>query len=99
MNIVLDAGAEDMQQDDGVFDIVTEPAGFQAVVDALEKAGIKTVSAEITLIPDSYVTINDKATAANVLKFIETLEDNDDVQDVYSNVDIDEKILKELEEK
>jgi len=99
MNIVLDAGAEDMQQDNDIFDIMTESAGFQAVVDALEKAGIKTVSAEITLIPDSYVTINDKATASNVLKFIETLEDNDDVQNVYSNVDIDEKILKELEQK
>ncbi|MDD5483739.1 MAG: YebC/PmpR family DNA-binding transcriptional regulator [Kiritimatiellae bacterium] len=99
MNIVLEAGAEDMQQDDGVFDIVTDPAGFQAVVDALEKAGIKTISSEITLIPDSYVTITDKSAAANVLKFIETLEDNDDVQNVYSNVDIDEKILKELEQK
>ena len=99
MNIVLDAGAEDMQQEDGVFDIVTEPAGFQAVVDALEKAGIKTVSSEITLIPDNYVTITDKSTVSNVLKFIETLEDNDDVQNVYSNVDIDDKILKELEQK
>jgi len=99
MNIVLDAGAEDMQQDDGVFDIVTEPAAFQAVVDALEKAGIKTASAEITLIPDSYVTVTDKTVAANALKFIEALEDNDDVQNVYSNLDVDEKILKELEQK
>jgi len=99
MDIVLTAGAEDMQDDDGVYDIVTEPAAFQAVVDALEKAQIKTVSAEITLIPDIFVTINDKAIAANVLKFIEALEDNDDVQNVYSNMDIDEKIMKELEEK
>jgi YebC/PmpR family DNA-binding regulatory protein len=99
MGIVLDAGAEDMQSDDGLFDITTEPAGFQAVVDALEKAGIKTASSEITLIADNYVTITDKAAAANALKFIEALEDNDDVQNVYSNMDIDEKILKELEQK
>ena len=99
MNVVLDAGAEDMQQDNGVFDIVTEPANFQPVVDALEKSGIKTISAEITLIPDSYVTITDKSAASNVLNFIEALEDNDDVQDVYSNVDVDEQIMKELEQK
>lgn len=99
MGIVLDAGAEDMQQEDGMFDIIAEPANFQAVVDALEKAGIKSISSEITLIPDNYVTITDKATAANAMKFIETLEDNDDVQNVYSNMDIDEKIMKELEQK
>jgi len=99
MSIVLDAGAEDMQPDDGVFEVTTDPAGFQAVVDALEKAGIKASSSEITLIPDNYVTVSDKAAAANALKFIETLEDNDDVQDVYSNMDIDENILKELEQK
>lgn len=99
MNIVLDAGAEDMQNDDGVFDIVTDPNGFQAVVDALAKAGIKTASAEITLIPDSYVPVTDKAQAANAFKFIEALEDNDDVQNVYSNLDVDDKLLKELEQK
>ncbi len=99
MNIVLDAGAEDMRQDDGVFDIVTDPNSFQAVVDALQKAGIKTASAEITLIPDNYVTVTDKSQAANALKFIEALEDNDDVQNVYSNLDVDDNILKELEQK
>lgn len=99
MGIVLDAGAEDMQQDDGLFDIVTDPANFPAVVEALEKAGLKSASAEITLIPDNYVSVSDKATAANALKFIEALEDNDDVQNVYSNMDIDDKILKELEQK
>lgn len=99
MNIVLDAGAEDMQLDDDVYDVITDPAGFPSVVEALEKAGIKSVSSEITMIPDNYVTISDKATAANVLKFIEALEDNDDVQNVYSNVDISDQILKELEQK
>lgn len=99
MGIALDAGAEDMQQEDGVFDIITDPAGFQAVVDALAKAGVKTISSEITMIPDSYVTVTDKAAASNIMKFIEALEDNDDVQNVYSNMDIDENILKDLEAK
>jgi YebC/PmpR family DNA-binding regulatory protein len=99
MGIVLDAGAEDMQRDGDVFEVITAPAGYQAVVDALEKAGLKTVSSEIALIPDAFVPVTDKATAANVIKFIETLEDNEDVQNVYSNMDVDEKILKELEQK
>jgi YebC/PmpR family DNA-binding regulatory protein len=98
MSIVLDAGAEDMQLDGEVFEIVTEPANFDAVAAALEKAGIKTVSSEVTLIPDSYMSITDKAVASNIMKFIETLEDNDDVQNVYSNLDVDESVLKELEQ-
>jgi YebC/PmpR family DNA-binding regulatory protein len=97
MGLVLDAGAEDMQQDDGMFEITTDPANYHAVVDALEKAGIKTVSSEITLIPDLYVPIKDKTMAGNIIKFIETLDDNDDVQNVYSNMDVDEAVMKELE--
>lgn len=97
MGIVLDAGAEDMQQDDDVFEILTEPANFLPVVDALEKAGIKSVSSEISLIPDNYVTITDKAAASTLVKFIDALEDCDDVQNVYSNMDLDSAIVKEME--
>lgn len=99
MSIVLDAGAEDMQQDGDVFEIITEPANYEAVAAALEKAAIKTVGSEITLIPDSYVTVTDKALAANIMKFIETLEDNEDVQNVYSSLDVNEAVLEELEQK
>ena len=98
MSIILDAGGEDMQQDEGMFEITTDPANYEAVSAALEKAGIKTVSSEITLIPDSYLSITDKTVASNIMKFIETLEDNDDVQNVYSNLDVDESILKELDQ-
>ncbi len=97
MSIALEAGAEDMQTEDGMFEIITEPAGYQGVIDALEKADIKTNSSEITMIPDTYVPVKDKALAGAIIKFIETLEDNDDVQNVYSNMDIDESIMKELE--
>ena len=97
MGIVLDAGGEDIQQDDGEFEVLTDPANYEAVCAALEKDGIKPSSSEITLIPDSYVSITDKGVASTIMKFIETLEDNDDVQYVYSNLDVDDSVLKELE--
>ena len=97
MSIVLEAGAEDLQQDGDAYEILTDPSNYQAVIDALEKAEIKTSSSEITLIPDSYVTVTDKSTASHILKFIEALEESDDVQDVYSNLDIDDALLAELE--
>ena len=97
MAIALDAGAEDMSTEDGVHEIITDPATYGAVVDALEKAGVKTASSEITLIPDSYVTLTDKATAASVMKFIEMLDDIEDVQNVYTNLDVPESLLKEME--
>jgi YebC/PmpR family DNA-binding regulatory protein len=96
MGIVLDAGAEDMQKDDGVFEIITDPSNFEQVLAAIEKAGIKPANSEITLIPDTYVPVTDKTAASNIMKFIETLEDNDDVQNVYTNMDISDEILKEI---
>lgn len=99
MGIAIESGAEDMQQDDGMFEIVADPESFLTVVDALEKADIRTVSSEITLLPDSTVPVTDKAAASTLIKFIEALEDCDDVQNVYSNMDLDDAVLKELEEK
>ena len=96
MSIVLDAGAEDMTEDAGVFEIITEPAAFTKVEEALQAAEIKTVSSELTMLPDTYMSITDKTAAANAMRFIETLEGLEDVQDVYSNMDVDDAILKEL---
>jgi transcriptional/translational regulatory protein YebC/TACO1 len=67
------------------------------VVEALEKAGIKSSDAEVRLVPDTYVPVKEKGIAKSVMKFIETLEDNDDVQNVYSNMDIDDSVLAELD--
>ncbi|MBI2438585.1 MAG: YebC/PmpR family DNA-binding transcriptional regulator [Lentisphaerae bacterium] len=97
MGIALDAGAEDMQRDGDVFEIITDPADYETVAAALEKAGVKSASSEIMLIPDAYVGVADKATAGNIIKFIEALEENEDVQNVYSNLDVDEAVLKDLE--
>lgn len=99
MSLVLDSGAEDMRKDDGMFEIVTDPGDFLAVVDALEKAGIPSAGSEITLLSESLLPVMNKADASAIMKFIEALEENDDVQNVYSNVDIDDAVLKEMEEK
>jgi YebC/PmpR family DNA-binding regulatory protein len=96
MDIILEAGAEDMTQEDGRFEIVTDPSSFAGVVEALEAAGIQTESAEVTLLPDVYVPVSDKKVAQQILRLTDDLEDNDDVQNVYTNVDIDEGVLKEL---
>lgn len=98
MGIVLDAGAEDMKQEEGIFEIVTEVADFFSVLEALEKAGIKPESSELTMIPDMYVRVTDKSIASTVMRMIEALEDNDDVQNVYSNLDVDETVLADLEQ-
>ena len=97
MEIVLNAGAEDMTRDGDEYEIVTEPSVFADVSEALEKAGIKTIGAEVSLIPLVQVKVTDKAKAQGILKFVTDLEDNDDVQNVYTNMDIDEAVLKELE--
>jgi len=97
MEIVLNAGAEDMIRDGDQFEVVTDPASFADVSEALEKAGIKTISAEVSLIPLAQTKVTDKARAQSVLRFVADLEDNDDVQNVYTNMDIDDSILGELE--
>ena len=96
MGIVLDAGAEDMTKDGDQFEVLTDPASFDPVVTALDKAEIKKSSAEVTLVPENYVPLTDKAVAKAVLKFVEELEDNDDVQNVYTNLDLDDAMLNEL---
>jgi len=98
MDVVLEAGAEDMKRDGDQFEILTDPAVFSDVVDALVAAGIETLGAEVSLVPDAYLPIGDKAVAASILRFISDLEDNEDVQDVYTNMDVDDDVMKEIQE-
>ena len=97
MALVLDAGADDLKQAGDQFEILTDPAAFADVAQALEKAGFKPTSAEVSLVPQTYVPVADKALATSVLKFVSELEDNDDVKNVYTNMDVDENTLKELD--
>jgi len=98
MGVVLDAGAEDMRPDGKQFEILTDPATFVAVTEALEKAEIETLSAEVSLIPTITAPITDKEKAAAILRFVSALEDNDDVQNVYTNMDVPDEIMAELAE-
>ncbi len=96
MELVLEAGAEDLKKEGDQYEVVTDPAQFMPVVDVLNKANIPMVSSEISLIPDMYVPLNDKAKASSMIAFVEELEDLDDVQNVYSNFDIDPALAEQL---
>ncbi len=97
MNIILENGAEDMQTEDDIYEISTQPKGFEAVKKAIEGSGIEISLAEVTMVPDSTVKITEKGVAQQILGLINALEDNDDVQNVYANFDIPDDILSELE--
>jgi YebC/PmpR family DNA-binding regulatory protein len=97
MEIVLDAGADDLSSDAGKFEILTAPSAFNGVMEALEKAGIKTEDSSISMVPLNLVPVTDQSQATSVMKFVADLEDNDDVQDVYTNMDISEEIAVKME--
>ena len=96
MDIVLDAGAEDLIVEDGVAEIWGEPSAFEAIADALAAAGITASEAAVTRRPDNTVTITDVHTAEQVLKLIDKLEDIDDVQEVTGNFEIDDSIADQV---
>ena len=94
MELALDAGADDLQREDNQYEVTTDPSKFNNVVEALNKAGIQMESSEVSLIPDTYLPVTDKEKAGSLVKFIEELEDLDDVQNVYTNADIDDSLLE-----
>ena len=87
MMLALDAGAEDFVEEEDSYEILTDPDSFDAVREALEKAGVPMVSAEVTMIPQNYVTLTDETAIKNLQKTLDLLEDDDDVQNVYHNWD------------
>jgi YebC/PmpR family DNA-binding regulatory protein len=97
MEIVLEAGAEDLVLDGDAFEITTEPSAFENVRAALDKVGIKPESAELSKIPENAVSV-DGETAAKVLRLVEALDELDDTQRVYSNFDVGDADLKALGE-
>ncbi len=97
MDLVLEAGAEDMTREDDQFEVLTAPNDYMAVANAVSDAGIETISSEVTMIPDLPTAISDKSAAEKLLKFIDLLEELDDVQNVYPAFDIDDAILAELD--
>jgi YebC/PmpR family DNA-binding regulatory protein len=95
MNIVLDAGADDLRDDGETWEIISPPEAHDAVLEALRKAGISTEGAEIAMLPKNLVHLEGKQAGA-MLRLSEALEEHDDVQNVYSNFDVDEKELAAL---
>ena len=89
MEIALGAGADDLRDSGGNFEIITAPENFDAVRSALEAAGIETLEAEISMIPQNYVKLEGK-NAQTMIKLMDALEDHDDIQNVWSNFDVDE---------
>ncbi len=81
----LEAGVDDVQKDGEVFEVTTDPDAFQQVFDALEKAGYKFVSAQVEMVPQTYVTVDGEGDRKNLTKMLEMFEDNDDVQNVWHN--------------
>ncbi len=98
MEIALESGADDVVNNEGEsFEILFQPAAFSEICEALAKAGIATVSAESNgLLPMSTVTVKDIAVAKAVNKFVNQLEEYDDVQNVYHNMEVDDSIAEQL---
>jgi YebC/PmpR family DNA-binding regulatory protein len=89
-----DAGADDVSRDGDVFEVTSAPEALAAVREAIESAGFAIDSAELSMVPKNTVAIEDESAAKSVMRLIDSLEDNDDVQDVYANFDIPEQVLE-----
>ena len=87
MMVALDAGAEDFNEEEDSFEILTDPEAFDDVKKSLEEAGIPMVSAEVTMIPQNYVALTDETAVKNLQKTLDLLDDDDDVEAVYHNWD------------
>ena len=85
MMIALDAGAEDFSEEEDSFEIITAPEACSEVREALEKQGIAMVSAEVTMIPQNYVSVTDEEDVKKLQRILDLLDEDDDVQDVYTN--------------
>jgi len=96
MEIALDAGAEDVVEEDSEFQVFTDPDELNTVREEMEKKGVVIVEASIAMLPQTTVDITDEKIAKRVLNLLEVLEDNDDGQNVYANFDISDEIMEQL---
>ena len=96
MDMAIEAGADDVEEDGGQFQVVTAPEDFDEVRENLEKAGVTISEASLTMIPSNTVEVTDEKQAKSLIKLLQTLEDNEDVQNVHANCDIDDALMEEL---
>ena len=97
IELALEAGAEDVKDEENQFEVVTSLEDFANVKAAFDDRGLKYELAEITMSPQTTVAIEDTKTAQQILRLMDALEDSDDVQNVYANFDIPDQILESLE--
>jgi YebC/PmpR family DNA-binding regulatory protein len=97
MEIGLEAGAEDIVDEGDTWEVHSAPADFDALRQAFEDAGFTAEESELSMLPQNYITIADANVARKILNLVEALEDNDDVQNVFGNVDISDEIMAELD--
>lgn len=95
MEIALEHGAEDVSAEEGIIEVIVSPSDFEAVRKAFEDAGIECQTAELTMLPQNTVEV-DAENGRKLLKLLDALEDNDDVQNVYSNFDLPDEVMAEL---
>ncbi|MCR5097945.1 MAG: YebC/PmpR family DNA-binding transcriptional regulator [Lachnospiraceae bacterium] len=90
MMLALDSGADDFVEEDDSYEILTDPADFSTVREALENEGITFASAEVTMIPQNYVSVTDEENVKLITRILDLLEEDDDVQEVYHNAELPE---------
>lgn len=95
MEPALEAGAEDIKDEEDVWDVVTEPSSFETVKKTLEGKGLKPATAEVTMVPQNFIKLTGPE-AEKMLRLMEALEDHDDVQNVYANFDIPKEEMERL---
>lgn len=93
MEVALEAGAEDIREEENEFEVVTDPLQFERVKKVIDSKGLPYIKAQITMIPQNTVKL-DAEKAVQMLKLMEKLEDNDDVQNAYANFDIPDEIME-----
>jgi transcriptional/translational regulatory protein YebC/TACO1 len=98
IELAMEAGAEDIKSESGVYEVITQPADVDTVRSAIEAKGIPMVSAEVTMIPKDSVKLEKESQASSMMKLYDILEDLDDVQKIYANFDISEELLEKLSE-
>nr|MBP8305462.1 YebC/PmpR family DNA-binding transcriptional regulator [Phycisphaerae bacterium] len=96
MDLVLGAGAEDMNTSGDVYEITCEPTAFESIKKALEEKGIPVTLAEISMLPKSTVSVTDPNTARKIINLMESIDDHDDVQNAYSNFDIPAEVIAQV---
>jgi len=96
MDLAIEAGGEDVEEDGDQFQVLTGPEDFDEVREELEKAGVVIAEASLTMIPQNTIEVTEEKQAKALIRLLQTLEENEDVQNVHANCDIDDALMEEL---